>query len=285
MAFYHSPLRYPGGKTRLSEYFKEVYKINGFEGGHYVEPYAGGAGVALNLLLSDACSHIHLNDLNYPLYCFWVSILRDSDEFCKKIANSRITVNAWMRHNNILADQKIHTKLDVGYSMFFLNRTNRSGIVNGGMIGGYNQHGKWKMDARFNKSSLIDKVLTISSYKKHISVYNLDAEKFLLTKIKKLPNNTLIYIDPPYYNKGQRLYDNRYQHKDHANLSKIISRLKKKWVISYDYTPDIVKLYNNHRKVRYSLNYSAASHYYGSELMIYSNDLALPRPNKPGIII
>ena len=283
MSKYASPLRYPGGKSRLTQYITDVIRINSLEGGHYVEPYAGGAGIAISLLLSEICSHIHLNDLNYPLYCFWKSILEDTDKFCKKIHNSTISVNAWKRHKNILRNYSKHSELDVGYAFFFLNRTNRSGIINAGIIGGYAQSGEWKIDARYNKVNLIDKISRIAEKKEAISLYNLDARIFIKDTIKALPKKCFIYIDPPYYNKGQRLYDNHYQHDDHASIARVISPLKKHWIVSYDYTPEIKLLYKQHRTTRYSLNYSAAKIYKGSELMTFSDNLILPRPNSPGI--
>lgn len=281
---YHTPLRYPGGKTRLTGYFEKLYEINDLYGGHYVEPYAGGAGVALSLLFNGSCAHIHLNDLNYPLYCFWKSILGNTEAFCRKISYSRVTVAAWERHKNILRHQERHSQLDIGYAMFFLNRTNRSGIIKeGGVIGGKKQCGEWKIDARFNKTSLIEKIYKIAEFKNNISIYNCDAERFLTDKISKLPKKTLIYIDPPYYSKGQRLYDNFYNHEDHKNISTVVTKLKHRWVVSYDDTPNILKLYKGCRRKRYTLNYSASNYYLGSELMFFSSDLVLPTPNKPGL--
>jgi len=282
MSIYSSPLRYPGGKVKLTQYIMDIFELNSIEGGHYVEPYAGGAGVAISLLFSGVCDRVHLNDLNYPLFCFWKSILGDTERFCRKVHNSKISVAAWRRHKKILKSPFEHSELNVGYAFFFLNRTNRSGIINGGIIGGYEQNGQWKIDARFNKNKLIDKIIRISEYKDKISLYNLDAEVFLKEIIKTLPRKTLIYIDPPYYNKGQRLYDNHYKHQDHEIISKVITKIKRPWVVSYDYTPEIKELYKQHRVARYSLDYSAACHYKGTELMAYSNKLILPRPNRPG---
>lgn len=281
MTNHYSPLRYPGGKSKLANYFREVFNKNSLNGGHYVEPYAGGAGVALHLLMEGICSFIHLNDINRPLFCFWHSVLNETELLCRKIANNKVTVNAWKRNKRIVENYHEYSALDVGYALLFLNRTNRSGIINGGMIGGYEQQGKWKIDARFYRNTLIERIEAIANKKNHIALYNLDAREFMLSCMKGLPANTFVYIDPPYYKKGQRLYDNYYEHEDHAEIAKTVAKLRKKWILSYDNEPGISKLYKGYRRLEYSLNYSAADHYAGSELMVYSNDLIIPRPKDP----
>jgi len=158
MSNFYSPLRYPGGKGRLAKYFADIVEVNGLVGGHYFEPYAGGAGVALSLLLNEVVSHIYLNDLNYPLFCFWDSVLNNTEDLCKKIHNVKLTVNSWERHRHRVINSSEYNNLDVGFSMLFLNRTNRSGMIRGGMIGGYEQAGKWKIDARFYKKTLIKRI-------------------------------------------------------------------------------------------------------------------------------
>ena len=281
MANHYSPLRYPGGKSKLANYFREVFNKNDLNGGHYVEPYAGGAGVAMYLLMEGVCSFVHLNDINFPLYCFWHSVLNDTESLCRKIATNKVTVHAWKRNKGIVQNCHENSMLDVGYALLFLNRTNRSGIINGGMIGGYEQLGKWKIDARFYRDTLIKRIEAIATKKSSIALYNLDAREFMLSTINGLPADTLVYIDPPYYKKGQRLYDNYYEHEDHAEIAKAVSKIKRKWILSYDNVPGISKLYKEYRRLEYSLKYSAAEHYAGSELMVYSNDLIIPRPKDP----
>lgn len=284
MAQYYTPLRYPGGKAKLTDYLKDIFEINNLTDGHYVEPYAGGAGVALSLLMTEYASHIHLNDLNYPLYAFWHSVLNETDDLCRRIKNCRVTVNVWKRQRKIVDNPKDYTLLEVGFALFFLNRTNRSGIISGGIIGGKEQTGEWKIDARFNKVNLIDRIERIADYKHRISLYNLDAIDVIKQVIPKLPKKSLIYLDPPYYVKGQRLYDNHYKHDDHAKIAQLVqSKIKRPWLVSYDNAAEIKKLYKQSRQCSYSLNYSAYDTYKGTEVMIYSEMLVLPESNNPGL--
>lgn len=276
MAFF-SPLRYPGGKGILAPYFQKVIEENNLQDGEYIEPYAGGAGVALSLLFQEFVSDITINDLSYPIYSFWHSILNKTDEFCEMINQTQVTIDEWKNQKYVMENQKEFSLFEIGFSTFFLNRTNRSGIISGGVIGGTNQKGKWKIDARFNKEDLVNRIKKISMYKDRIQVYNMDAGDLIRKVIPQSPSNTLCYFDPPYYNKGRDLYENYYEDKDHEELSILIKNsIENNWIVTYDNTQEIIDLYKECRHHIYSLSYSAATRYRGSEIMIYSNDLRIP---------
>lgn len=276
MAQVYTPLRYPGGKAKLSAYVKELFRLNKLCDGHYVEPYAGGAGVALDMLMTEHAKHIHLNDLNLPLFAFWHSVLNNTEKLCGKIENCTLSVNAWKRHRTVVRNPEEHDFLKLGFAFLFLNRTNRSGIIRGGVIGGLDQSGNYKIDARFNREGLIDRIKKISLYRHRIHIYNLDALDFVDKVEAELPENSLIYLDPPYYNKGQRLYDNHYSRGDHAKVARIVSRLKHKWIVTYDKVPEICDLYKDYRQSTYGLQYSAQASRIGSEVMIYSDGVLAP---------
>jgi len=272
-----SPLRYPGGKAKLSPFFYELIEKNELHDFEYAEAYAGGAGVALNLLTNRYVSAIHLNDLSYPIYSFWYSMLKNTEEFCKRINNISLSIEDWNFQKKIITSAKSYNIFDVGFAAFYLNRTNRSGILNGGIIGGKSQEGKWKLDARFNRENLIKRIKLISLFKSKIHIYNLDAIEFLNKRIKSLSNNVLIYLDPPYYEKGRELYDNHYLHNDHLEIAEVIENLEEKnWVISYDNTKPIREIYSGYDKLTYNLNYSAQEKYLGSEVIIIDPKLEHP---------
>lgn len=270
-----TPLRYPGGKAKLWKYISGIIRANDCMDGHYVEPYAGGAGIALQLLQHEHVRYVHLNDLNKSVYAFWHSVLNHTDNFCERIAHCKLTMREWKLQREIQRTPREHDKFELGFSLFYLNRTNRSGIISGGVIGGTDQAGTWKMDARFNRDDLIERIQTIARYKNRIKISNLDAEKFLESKVLDLPQNSIIYLDPPYYDKGHRLYDNFYGHEDHARLAKFIrTKMKnKKWLVSYDNVSNISDLYKAYHQQEYGLTYSAKEYRIGSELMIFSPKL------------
>ncbi len=277
MSRYRTPLRYPGGKQKLAAFILEILEANGLVGGHYVEPYAGGAGVALELLLENKVSKIHLNDSSLPIYAFWRSVLSKPEELCRLVASASLTVEEWKHRRDIVRQPKGHSQLEVGFSAFYLNRCNRSGVLSGGLIGGLAQDGEWKMDARFPRNELIRRIEAIASRSSAIVLKNWDAEKFIEEHVPTLPVETLVYCDPPYFDKASRLYLNSYQEADHQRISRVIQdRLKRKWVVSYDSAPQILDYYRERRSFVYDLQYNASRVYKGREIFVFSDDLDLP---------
>ncbi|EKA7355631.1 DNA adenine methylase [Vibrio vulnificus] len=268
-----SPLRYPGGKTAITPMVETIINNNGLKNGHYAEPYAGGAGLALSLLFKGVVSHIHLNDFDRSVWAFWHSILHETESFITLIENTNITIEEW-HHQKAIQTKKLSVDtLTLGFSSFFLNRTNRSGIIDkAGVIGGLKQNSKYPLDCRFNKDNLIKKIRKIASYKDNIHLHNLDALDFI-NEIEKLDENVFYFIDPPYFVKGQSLYTNFYDSNDHIDLCTKIREINSKWILTYDYAEFIRKLYSNYRQFSFSLNYSAAEKKKGTELLVVSKGL------------
>jgi DNA adenine methylase len=272
-----SPLRYPGGKAKLFDFMTAVLRHNNLFNTSYCEPYAGGAGLALKLLSAGFVGRILLNDVDPAIHAFWVTALRDTEKLCKKIAAVDFTMDEWHRQQKIYKRGDATKTFQLGFATYFLNRTNRSGIIlHGGPIGGYEQTGEWKIDARMNKSRQIDQLLALSNFADRIEVTNLDALEFLRTT-SKVPNRFL-YLDPPYYNKGRRLYENHYQHADHEKIMRFLrTRRKQNWVLSYDDVPEIRDIYDEFKPIRYSLSYSANEKMVGREVIYLSDTLTMPK--------
>ena len=274
---FHSPLRYPGGKSKISRYIREVIDINKLNDGIYIEPFAGGAGLALNLLYNEYFSKVILNDLSKPIYSFWYSVINHTEVFCNLIRNTPVNMKEWEKQKEIQNKNNGDNILQLGFSTFFLNRTNRSGILNGGAIGGLKQSGQWKINARYNKEELIKRIRLIYQYADRIEIYNLEAMDFINKISKNISDISLFFIDPPYYDKGKYLYDNYYKNEDHKKLYEIISRLNNNWIVTYDDSEEISNMYKNYRQKKYSLNYTAAGNKQGKEIMIFSPKLVIPR--------
>ncbi len=242
--------------------------------------YAGGAGAALDLLFSRTFSKIHINDADYSIYSFWYSLLNNAEEFIHLIENTSVTIEEWARQKEIYKRGRSVSILELGFSTFFLNRTNRSGIIfKAGPIGGQSQNGNYKIDVRFNKTDLIKRIEKINVHRDDIILTNEDAVNILnnLKKVHEKTENLFIYLDPPYYNKGEMLYLNNYSHFDHQILSKSVSKLDNiKWLISYDNVPQIRELYGEYRMSSFDLNYTLQSKKFGSELLVFSKDLKIP---------
>lgn len=282
---FYSPLRYPGGKNKLAKFVALLCQKNNITG-HYVEPYAGGASVALYLLINGYVKEVTINDYDKSIYALWYSVLNHTDKLCTMIQKTEITVDNWHKQKAIQkmkSDNKV-SFLRLGFSTFFLNRTNRSGIINGGIIGGMNQKGEYKIDCRFNKKELIKRIRLIASFKKQISLYNVDAID-LVKKIRNKNKNTIFYLDPPYFLKGQLLYMNAYEQKDHQKISKFMSKDKKmNWIISYDDVKEINNLYEEYRSLKGSMVYSAHTTKVGKEALFFSDNLIIPAINNPFVV-
>lgn len=279
---FDTPLRYPGGKGRLTQYMGQIIELNDLADGQYIEPYAGGAGIAISLLFLEYVSRIHLNDISYPIYCFWKSVVDRPDELCKCIFDTEVTIDEWRRQREIQRNLNLEDLVTIGFSTFFLNRTNRSGIISGGVIGGQDQSGKWKLNARYNKEELVRRIERISSYKDRISISNMDAAEYITEYIGKLNGKAIVYIDPPYYIKGRGLYENHYDHKDHVKICGLVtSKIKQNWIVSYDNVDQIRHLYENYRQEVFGLRYSANNKFMGSEVMIFKDGLTIPERIEP----
>ena len=271
-----TPLRYPGGKGRLTGYFERVLEENDIDG-TYVEPYAGGAGVAINLLLNDKVSEIVINDLDPSIYSFWRVLKERPEALINRIDQTEVTVEEWDRQRQVQSCKQTASIFQLGFSTFFLNRTNRSGVISGGIIGGRGQDGEYKIDARFNKRNLIKRIEGISELSDRIRVCGLDANVLLRHVLPKYNvKDALVYIDPPYYEKGNLLYMNHYAHRDHERLRDTIGGLEHRWILSYDDTPEIRGIYGNMSPLTFELGYSSYKARKGQEIFYKRGDLAFP---------
>ena len=254
----YTPLRYPGGKTKLYNEIKPFLHSAG-NNPVYVEPFTGGAGLALKLLFCGDAKSIILNDIDENIYLFWKACIHQTDDLCRLIENAEISVAEWDRQRAVLESQKSYSDIERAFALFYMNRCNRSGIIKGGPIGGRNQEGKYKINARFNKKGLIDKIKKIGSRRDDISVYCMDGKRFLEEICVNLPKNSLINIDPPYVNKGPELYQNSFTIQDHIDLSCVIKGLDHNWVVTYDADELIKSLYKEFNVKDIMLGYSAGS--------------------------
>lgn len=276
----YSPLRYPGGKGKIAKFMKQFVKENFGKLPVYVEPYAGGSELALTLLIEGYVKEVWINDKDNGIYCFWDSILNHTEKFVQKIKETKINISTWKEQKNIYKNQDNYTKLEIGFATFYLNRCNFSGVIKGGPIGGINQTGKWKLDARFNKEDLIKRINKISEYKDNIMLYNQDTLE-LLKEHEQIFRKFLLYLDPPYFDKGDQLYTNHYKSDDHKKIAEYVRKLKGKWIVSYDNVPEIVDLYKFVKKDnirKFNISYSAAEgkNKKGSEIMFFASESIIP---------
>ncbi|AYD90140.1 DNA adenine methylase [Actinomyces lilanjuaniae] len=282
---YLSPLRYPGGKARLAPFLARVVAAQDPAPARYAEPYAGGAGAALRLLADGVVDHVHLNDLNPGIAAFWrTTTTRDgAEELCHLIDTTPVTISQW-HHQRCVYQNALHQPtipdgardLALGFATFFLNRTNRSGILDARPIGGLDQAGRWPIDARYNKTGLKDRIRTIASWQGRVHVTQLDGTAFLGT-LDHHGRDVLVYADPPYLDKAHDLYLHAFDHAAHDRLATTLHRAPWPWLLTYDDQQTVwTRLYPAHRCARFSIAHTAGPQHVGTETIVYSPDLTLP---------
>lgn len=268
-----SPLRYPGGKAALAGLFADLIAGIGILDPVYVEPYAGGAGAGIALLRQGLVRELVINDFDPAVHAFWSSVVQRNDQFVDQVRTAPLTIEEWKHQREIYRAGDASDQQRLGFAFFYLNRTNRSGVLRGGVIGGLAQTGKYKVDARFNRETLAERLLAVGALADRITVSDLDGR----TVIRKYAHDSSVfmYIDPPYVQAGSRLYLNAFSAHDHQALARIVDEIDQAhWLMTYDLVPLIQKLYANHFQCRYELNYSARYPGFADELMIASPAVA-----------
>lgn len=270
-----SPFRYPGGKAPLADFFESTIEALGLSQPTYVEPYAGGAGAGLALLYKGVVGRIVINDLDRSIHAAWQSILHRTDEFLQRLEVVPLTVDEWLRQREIYRqrDEEGLDPLDLGFATFYLNRTNRSGVLRGGIIGGLGQAGTYKMDARFNKVTLRTRIEQLATHRSRIQVSRKDGVDLLQPWLSN--ENVFAYVDPPYYEKGAYLYLNSFSVAQHQSLATRLNSLAQmNWVLTYDAVGPIRAMYGQRTMLDYRLHYSANQRELASELMVVSDPVA-----------
>ncbi|SHJ13258.1 DNA adenine methylase [Actinomyces denticolens] len=276
---YLSPLRYPGGKARLAPLLARIAACQDPVPTHYAEPYAGGAGAALRLLADQVVTDIHLNDLNPGIAAFWRTITTKDGaaELCALMDATPVTVQQWHhQHRVYMNDEGGGDDLTLGFATFFLNRTNRSGILDARPIGGLNQTGRWKIDARFNKTALRQRIEAVAAHEGRIHITQADGTAFL-DSLAPLGPRVLVYADPPYVEKAHDLYLHAFDNDAHQRLATALTSAPWPWVLTYDDLETIWDgLYAQQRCARFDIPHTAGIQHVGSETIVYGPTLTLP---------
>lgn len=268
-----SPFRYPGGKGFLSGFLADhLSKVFPGSSVTFLEPFCGGAGAAVNLLADGFVDRLCLNDADVRIYSAWRAMLEETERFIDQIQSVPLTMDEWYIQKQISVDGPISGYgFDLGFASFYLNRTTRSGIVSkAGPIGGYDQTGKWKIDARFNRDGLAKRVGWIGENRDRIEVTNLDVLSFLDRARRTLDANSSFYfIDPPYVKAGGRLYLNAMDEDKHVALSDMLTSGKiTKWVLTYDDHPLVRQVYSDQNMQSVNVNYSLQKKRKEAEILI-----------------
>lgn len=268
-----SPLRYPGGKAALAGFFGDIITGLGIDGARYIEPYAGGVGAGIALLREGIVEHLVVNDIDPAVFAFWKSVVNENAKLLEMVAEVPLTIDEWRRQRDIYRLRDSRDTIALGFAFFFLNRTNRSGILNAGVIGGQRQVGKYKIDARFNRRTLIERLTAIGDLTDQITVSDLDGRSVIQRYAHD--ERSFMYIDPPYVEAGSQLYLNAFDGRDHRALAAVVNAVHKAhWLMTYDTAPLIERLYHEKFQCRLELTYSARYPGRAEELLVASLSVA-----------
>lgn len=277
-----NPLRYPGAKRSLVTYIDSLLTANNLLGCTFYEPHAGSAAVGLELLQRGHIKNLILCEKDILLYAFWQSVFQDTDSLCRLIEETPITIETWHKqlpYRDITNLTQVPL-IELAFAGLFFNRTNFSGILNANPIGGIKQTSQYGIDCRFNKAKIIAVIQKLSTYSNNVAVNYGDALQFMQTqKTRFLKETCFAYFDPPYYEKGAKIYRHYYKNQDHIALSKFVRDVHNlDWLISYDDAPFICGLYGDSgaKYQPFFLDYTCASRVrtQGQELLI--SNLPLP---------
>lgn len=270
----YTPLRYPGGKSKLGPYLARLMVASRLVDATYAEPYAGGAGAGLYLMFRGYASDLRINDIDPGVVAFWKAVRDENERFAREIERVPLTVMEWDKQKSAL--RMAAPGFEKGFAFFYLNRTNRSGIMNAGVIGGREQTGRWNIDARFNREALARRVRALATFRRRISVTRYDAKNFIQSL--KSERRILLYLDPPYYSKGKALYTNYYTPTDHAVIAAELRALACPWVLTYDDCNEIRQLYTGYDILDSELSYSAREVRRGREIVVLGPKIVAPQP-------
>lgn len=270
-----SPLRYPGGKGRLAPYLARVLANQNTLVDTYCEPYAGGAGAGLKLLLDGHVGKLVINDLNPGIAAFWRCVFHNADALSQRINECQVTLETWHQQRAVYLSPERFEDLDLGFATFFLNRTNRSGILSARPIGGLAQTGNWLIDARFNKPDLINRIQKLELLSGCVDIRQLRAID-LIRQLNRRKRQILMYIDPPYVVPGEELYMSDHSWIEHQQLARSVANSPHSWILTYDADSRTRELYRDFRCLQFDISHTAQVQKVGREYMFFSRGLRVP---------
>lgn len=280
-----TPLRYPGGKGSLKYFLANILAFNDLQGKTLIEPFCGGAGASIPLLVTGAIERLYLNDADPAIAAFWHSLFFDTSAFVNLVNSVPVTVEEWYRWREVLQCRDSSSQLELGFAAFYMNRCNHSGLLNGGPIGGFDQTGNYKIDCRFNRKVLINRIETIASFRDRVFISDLDACVLLSTVPSHHMDEALIFIDPPYVVQGKNLYKGTvFDEVKHRELADYIKPKDWRWVITYDDHPLIHNLYAERTLGVLELSYIMQQAKIGRELLVASSHCRIPLPASSAVV-
>lgn len=284
-----SPLRYPGGKARFTDFIRRAIVVSGEEPTLFVEPFCGGAGAALALLEADHVERIALNDVDPLVSSFWRIVFgksratrHDINWLVGKVEAAEISVEEWRRQKALIPS----TTREAAWKCLFLNRTSFNGILHqAGPIGGWQQLNR-KLDVRFNREKLVKRLNDLYDLRDRVDrVGGANWKQFC--SYYRSSSAAYVYLDPPYYHRAEQLYGYLFDAKTHASMRDYLLAYQTPWMLSYDDAVEVRNLYSGRKEIdgrvidqTYSANPIGGSSHVGRELFFSNRALPVVKQSK-----
>ncbi len=243
-----SPLRYPGSKKRLAPLIVDIVRRHDFD--LFVEPFAGGAYIGLFMAKNNLAKKVVLGESDPLVASFWKALFGQNRQLAQRVRELEISIGEWRR----IREWRPETTLDKAIKCLYLNRTNYSGILKAGPLGGKGQSGPYDIGCRFDKEKIARRIEALGSLGERVEVIRADYRE---TLAKTEGQKRFIYLDPPYYEKGHLLYNDYFGQNDHIELRDVLARIEDAWLLSYDEAPDIKRFYEGFPMESFALYHSA----------------------------
>jgi DNA adenine methylase len=279
-----SPLRYPGGKRRLVPYLAAALAENNLRPDLFVEPYAGGASVSLELLHLDFAGRAVIGDLDPMVNAFWETVVTDVDWLCEQVESVPLSLSEWER----MKKTRFRSRRSLALACLYLNRTSFNGALHNsaGPIGGRAQTSEYDIGCRFPRARLVGRLRACAELADRIDVVPAQDAMVTVREARERARHdelsAFFYLDPPFWAKSKFLYRRSFTELAHERLADQLHWLQDQFLLSYDPAPEIVDLYTGHTAgtvAEIELVYSGSSRSAGTEMVI-SNLPKLPAETK-----
>jgi DNA adenine methylase len=229
-------LRYPGGKSRGPLSNKIVQKVTErYTGGIFGEVFFGGGGITFKLLRAKAVDRVLINDYDRSIAMLWTEVIRNPDRLGRAVRGFKPTVAAF-----VAAKAKLLAETGTPLDALVVNKLSHGGRgVCAGPQGGFEQHGKYKIDCRWNPNALVTGIAACCDLLRGRAVDNKCHQHDFQQVIEGAAFN---YIDPPYWDVGDGLYRCFFTEADHLRLFYALNN-KTNWLLSYNNVPEVKNLY------------------------------------------
>ena len=249
-------LRYPGGKSKatktLSPWFPRYFK-------EYREPFIGGGSIAIDITKANPDIPVWINDLYVPLYNFWIQLRdcgQDLSESVREQKEKMLESGTQDEKDKFAKDlfnqyaDEIDTydNFQKAVAFFIMNKCSYSGLT---------ENSTFSRTAANSNFSLVgaDKLAQFSELIKNWKITNIDYSEVMNADG---PENTFVFLDPPYDIKDFLYGKNREMHKkfDHYLFAARVFKCPHKFMITYNVNDRLLELYKDYYLEYWKLRYS-----------------------------